>query len=129
MTTNAREGIVLFAHGARDARWALPLERLQRELARARPQVSVQIAFLELQRPSLAEALAQLTAAGCRHIDIAPIFWSQGNHLAQDLPALVREFTQREVGVRIRILPVLSELPGMHEFLARTILTHAQMLP
>lgn len=129
MTTNAQEAIVLFAHGARDARWALPLERLQCELQRARPQAFVQIAFLELQRPNLAEALAELTAAGCRRIDIAPIFWSQGNHLAQDLPALVREFTQREAGIQIRILPVLSELPGMHEFLAQAILTHGPLRP
>jgi len=123
---NTEHAIILFAHGARDARWAAPLQQLQSALTRARPTTSVQLAFLELQRPSLAEALATLTAAGCRHIDIAPIFWSQGGHTAQALPALVRDFAAHESRVSVRVLPVLSELPGMHEFVARAILSQAQ---
>ncbi|HYA66200.1 MAG TPA: CbiX/SirB N-terminal domain-containing protein [Burkholderiaceae bacterium] len=124
---NAQGAIVLFAHGARDSRWALPLQRLRLALERARPATAVHLAFLELQRPSLTEVLAMLTDAGCRQIDIAPIFWSQGGHVAEDLPAMVQEFRGRATDVNIRILPVLSELPGMHEFVARAIL--AQLRP
>jgi len=118
----AKDAIVLFAHGARDARWALPLERLQRELERVRPGIPVRAAFLELQSPGLAQVLAELTADGCRRIAVAPIFWSQGGHVAADLPALVQEFAAREPRVRIWILPALSELPGMRDFVARAIL-------
>ena len=123
MTTE--DAIVLFAHGARDAAWAVPLQRLQRELARARPATSVHVAFLELQRPSLAEVLAELTAGGCRQIDIAPIFWSQGGHIAVDLPALVQQFAASASDVTIRVMPVLSELPGMHEFVLQAILARS----
>jgi len=126
---DVRDAIILFAHGAKDARWALSLQQLQRALALARPQTSVQIAFLELQEPNLADALAALAAAGCRHIDVAPIFWSQGGHMAQDLPQIVREFLVREPGTDIRVLPVLSELPGMEQFLVQAILTQTQRAP
>jgi len=126
---DVRDAIILFAHGAKDARWALSLQQLQRALALARPQTSVQIAFLELQEPNLADALAALAAAGCRHIDVAPIFWSQGGHMAQDLPQIVREFVAREPGTDIRVLPVLSELPGMEQFLVQAILTQTQRAP
>ena len=126
---NGRDAIILFAHGAKHARWALPLQQLQRTLALARPQSLVQIAFLELQEPSLAESLATVAAAGCRRIDVVPIFWSQGGHIAQDLPQMVREFAAREPGVVIRVLPVLSELPGMEQFLAQAILAQTQRSP
>lgn len=126
---NGRDAIILFAHGARDARWALPLQQLQRALALARPQTSVQIAFLDLQEPNLAEALATLAAAGCRRIDVAPIFWSQAGHVAQDLPQIVQKFAAREPGIDIRVLPVLSELPGMEQFVVQAILTQTQRLP
>ncbi|HYA65354.1 MAG TPA: CbiX/SirB N-terminal domain-containing protein [Burkholderiaceae bacterium] len=123
---NGRDAIILFAHGAKDARWALPLQQLQRALALARPQLLVQIAFLELQEPSLAQSLATVAAAGCRRIDVAPIFWSQGGHMARELPQMVQEFAAREPGVIIRVLPVLSELPGMEQFLAQVILAQTQ---
>ena len=126
---NGSDAIILYAHGAKDARWALPLQQLQRALALARPQTSVQVAFLELQEPNLADALAALAAAGCRRIDVAPIFWSRGGHMAQDLPQMVREFAAREPGIDIRVLPVLSELPGMEQFVAQAILAHTQRSP
>ncbi|SPE34913.1 Cobalamin (Vitamin B12) biosynthesis CbiX protein (fragment) [Burkholderiales bacterium] len=69
--------------------------------------------------------LAELTAADFRSIAVMPIFWSHGGHVAVDLPALVQEFAAREPGVSIRILPALSELPGMHHFVARAILAQS----
>jgi len=119
---NPRDALVLFAHGARDARSALPLERLRLELERMRPGTPVRTAFLEIQSPSLPQVLAELAAADCRSVGIVPIFWSQGGHVAVDLPALVQEFVAREPGVRVRVLPALSELPGMHDFVAGAIL-------
>ena len=121
--------IVLFAHGARDARWAQPLERLREALQRARPGVRISIAFLELQPPGLAETLAALAAAGATQIDIAPIFWSERGHIARDLPALVATFAGQAPLVRVRVLPVLAELAGMDEFVAQAILGHVGEAP
>jgi len=121
----SKDAIVLFAHGARDLRWARPLERLQAELARIRPDAMVRIAFLELQGPDLRQTLTALAAAGARRIDIAPIFWSQGGHIAVELPALVEAFAASQPAIELRVLPVLAELPGMNEFVARAILAQA----
>jgi sirohydrochlorin cobaltochelatase len=113
--------IVLFAHGARDARWAQPLETLRDSIQRARPQSRIAIAFLELQEPRLPETLAALAAEGVRHVDIAPIFWARGGHIARDLPALVAAFHDESPQVSVRLLPVLSELAGMDAFVAGAI--------
>ena len=117
--------IILFAHGARDVRWAQPLERLRAAIAGTRPGSRIAIAFLELQSPGLAETLATLAAEGVTQIDIAPIFWSRGGHIARDLPALVEAFASGAPGVQVRVLPVLAELPGMEAFVAAAIAAQA----
>ena len=117
--------IVLFAHGARDAAWARPLERLRDAIMAARPGAAVRIAFLEMQAPGLPETLAALAREGATRIDIAPIFWSRGGHVARDLPAMVTEFSRQTPRVAVRVLPVLAELAGMDEFVARAIMAHA----
>jgi sirohydrochlorin cobaltochelatase len=125
MTEPSRHAIVLFAHGARDARWGQSLEALRAQIATRRPQAQLRIAFLELQQPRLPETLAALAAEGVDAIDIAPIFWSQGGHIVRDLPALVDGFRAGHPQVRVRVLPVLAELPGMHAFVADAIAAHA----
>ncbi len=122
----ADTAIVLFAHGARDLQWSLPLELLRSELARIRPQARVRLAYLELQAPTLAETLSDLAAEGVRQIDIAPVFWSRGGHIGRDLPALVEAFRKSEPGVELRVLPVLAELPGMNEFVVRAIVAQIE---
>jgi sirohydrochlorin cobaltochelatase len=122
-TSNA---IVLFAHGARDARWSEPLERMREALMHARPQTRVETAFLELQEPGLAGVLEFLAVDGVRRIDIVPVFWSRGGHVAVDLPQLVGAFRDRHAGVEVRVLPVLSELDGMEAFIIGAILRQVE---
>ena len=123
------DAIVLFAHGARDARWSLPLETLAATVrARAAaagwpdpphvPKPKVRLAFLELQAPALAGVVDELAAAGCIRIDVLPVFWARGGHVQQDLPPLLAELSARHPQLLLRQLPVLSELPGLIEFVA-----------
>ncbi|MEO6566858.1 MAG: CbiX/SirB N-terminal domain-containing protein [Casimicrobiaceae bacterium] len=81
-------GLVLFAHGARDPRWAEPFERLRHKVSALRPGAPVTLAFLELMAPDLTTACATLVAQGASRIRIVPIFLGQGGHVRQDLPAL-----------------------------------------
>ena len=117
--------LVLFAHGARDPRWALPLQRLKDELARRSPRLRVEIAYLEMQAPPLPPTLDALAAAGLRTIRIAPVFWSLGGHVARDLPAMIEAFRAGHPDVAVAVGPVLAELPGMNDYLAQTLLDWA----
>lgn len=102
--------IVLFAHGARDPRWAEPFQRLQALVAQRCPQQRVELAFLELMSPSLPEQVASLIAAGCQQISIVPAFMAQGGHLRRDLPALINELIARYPYCAIRSTPPLGEV-------------------
>ena len=84
------QGLILFAHGARDPRWAEPFERLRERVSRNAPDTQVVLAYLELMAPDLDAAAAALFTAGCRKITLVPIFLGQGGHVREDLPRLLQ---------------------------------------
>lgn len=84
-----RTGLILFAHGARDAQWAQPFETVARQVRAQRPRCEVRLAYLEFLAPALPEAAAELVAAGCTRVRVLPLFLGQGGHLKRDLPRIV----------------------------------------
>lgn len=110
--------LVLFAHGARDPEWAEPFRAIASRVAASRKDLAVKLAFLELQPPSLTEAIAELAAAGHTTIHIAPLFMAQGGHLKKDVPALLAEIGKRQPALTIRLLPAIGEVPGLRDAIA-----------
>jgi sirohydrochlorin cobaltochelatase len=113
--------IVLFAHGARDARWSDTLWDLSRRVQSRAPDAFVAVAFLEFQPPTLESILSEAIERGCVDIDILPVFWASGGHVATDLPPLLADLRRRYPEVELRLLPVLSELPGLLDFVAGAV--------
>jgi sirohydrochlorin cobaltochelatase len=66
------QALVLFAHGARDPRWAEPFEAVASRIRAAAPGLPVVLAFLELMAPSLGDAVGDLVAAGATRVDVPP---------------------------------------------------------
>ncbi|AHI63502.1 sirohydrochlorin chelatase [Burkholderia thailandensis] len=105
-----QHGIVLFGHGARDARWAEPFERLAAKLRAARgADASVALAFLELMQPSLVEATAALAAQGCDAITVIPVFFGEGGHVRRDLPQLIDACRAAYPAIDIRCATAVGE--------------------
>jgi sirohydrochlorin cobaltochelatase len=80
------QGLILFAHGAREPEWAEPFVALATRVRKLAPGTPVRLAFLELMQPDLQAATAELVATGVDTIRIVPIFLGQGGHLRRDLP-------------------------------------------
>ena len=93
-----KRGILLFAHGARDARWAAPFEAVVERLRTQRPDIAVRLAFLELMTPDIGAAAAELVAEGCVRVDVVPLFLGAGGHVRKDLPALLHTLRERHAG-------------------------------
>lgn len=102
-------GVILFAHGARDARWAEPFERLRKKVEAAVPGTPVALAYLEFMAPDLDAAVARLVAEGCQALRIVPIFLGQGGHVRQDLPALVARIEAAHPGVPVTLRIAVGE--------------------
>ena len=115
-------GLILFAHGARDPRWALPFEAVAERVRAARPGLPVRLAFLELMQPNLADAGAALVAEGCSALQVLPLFLGAGGHVRQDLPKLVEALRAAHPGIVVTLHPAAGELPAVHAALAQTAL-------
>lgn len=111
-------GLVLFAHGARDSEWAEPFRAIAVRVAASRKDLSVKLAFLELQAPSLTDAITELAAAGHTIIHIAPLFMAQGGHLKKDVPILLAEIGKQQPTLSIQLLPAIGDVPGLRDAIA-----------
>lgn len=89
------DGLLLFAHGARDPAWARPFEAVAERLRLARPQTPLVLGFLEFMAPSIAEAAAELARLGCRRVHVLPLFLGTGGHVRRDIPPLLDTLRER----------------------------------
>lgn len=109
-------GLLLFAHGARDARWREPFDRLL-ERVRAGHDGPVELAFLELMQPDLATAAVTLAQAGAARIVLVPLFLGTGGHVRRDLPQLL-ERAQAAAQVEIEAVTAAGEDGGVLDAIA-----------
>jgi sirohydrochlorin cobaltochelatase len=118
-------GIFLFGHGARDARWAEPFERLAAKLrALLGCDASVALAFLELMPPDLPAAIAQQVAERCATVTVVPVFVGLGGHVRRDLPKVLDACRAAHPGVEIRCALPVGEDDAVLDALAQYCLRH-----
>jgi sirohydrochlorin cobaltochelatase len=122
------DGLLLFAHGARDPRWAEPFEAVAAAVRARHPARPVRLAFLEFMSPALPQACAELAAAGCRRVAVLPLFLGAGGHVRRDLPALLAQADADHAGrCRFVLQPAVGEQPALIEAMAA--LAAAQLEP
>lgn len=103
--------LILLAHGSRHPQTSLEVAELADGMRRAAAPPVVAHAFLEIARPDRGQAVAQAVAAGCRLIDVLPLFLNTGNHVVRDIPELVRQARGHHPEVGIRLLRHLGAHP------------------
>jgi sirohydrochlorin cobaltochelatase len=116
------DGLILFAHGARDPAWARPFEAVAQQVRAQRPALHLQLAYLERMQPDLPTAAAALAQAGCKHVAIVPLFLGSGGHVRQDLPLLVEAARQQHPGTQWTLHGAVGETPVVLQALAQASL-------
>ena len=106
-----KTGLILFAHGARDPRWAAPFEAVAAQVSAQRPDVHVRLAYLEFMTPGLLDAGTELAALGCVALQVLPLFLGAGGHVRKDLPLLIDTLRQAHPGLTVTLQPAVGELP------------------
>jgi sirohydrochlorin cobaltochelatase len=113
-----KNGLLLFAHGARDPRWALPFEDVARRIRARAPSLAVELSFLEFMTPTLREGGERLAASGCDRVDVLPLFLGAGGHVRKDLPALLTELSAAHPSVQWRLQTAIGEVDSVVEAMA-----------
>ena len=116
--SDGETGILMFAHGARDARWAEPFLRVADRVRAGAPDVPIELAYLEFMTPDLREAVRRLAARGVRRIRVVPLFFGPGGHLRTDVPRLIAEEMATHPGLVIELAPAAGEDPGVADAIA-----------
>jgi sirohydrochlorin cobaltochelatase len=114
--------LILFAHGARDPRWAEPFVAVAERIRRTDPGRLVQLAFLEMMAPDLQAAADRLAAAGATRIDVVPLFLGTGGHLRTDLPPLLDSIRSAHPKLDIRLHEAIGENAAVIEAIASAAL-------
>jgi sirohydrochlorin cobaltochelatase len=115
-------GIVLLAHGSRDARWREPIEAVARRVSECAPGALVRCAYLELSQPDLPAAVADLVAGGAQAVRVVPLFLGMGKHLREDLPRLLEALRALHPQVPVELARAVGEEPEVLDLLARLAL-------
>lgn len=115
------QGLILFAHGARDPAWATPFETVAALVRRGDPSLHVQLAYLEFMQPTLADAGAALVQGGCERIALVPMFLGTGGHVRRDLPLLLDELRLAHPGVNFALHAAIGEIAAVHGAMAEAI--------
>jgi sirohydrochlorin cobaltochelatase len=101
--------VILFAHGAREVEWARPFERV-RDAIRSEG-ARVELAYLEIMKPSLEESARQLAAEGVKTVTIVPLFLAQGKHLKHQLPEMIAALRRDHPSTEFAVTPALGDEP------------------
>jgi len=119
------QGIVLFAHRARDPEWARPFEAIRDRVRASRPEYPIELAYLELMSPTLEEAIESLAKEGASAITVFPLFMAPGGHLKQDLPRILEAIRASYPHVPIALETAIGEAPEILDAIAAWILGRA----
>jgi sirohydrochlorin cobaltochelatase len=123
LASSAARGVILFAHGSREAGWAAPFERIRARVAVAgRPVV---LAYLERMAPDLVDAAGALASAGCESAVVVPLFLGQGRHVREGLPKLVAAAANAHPTLALTLAEPIGEAASVQEAIAAAALAAA----
>lgn len=104
------KGIILFGHGARNPEYIEPFRRIRAVVEALRPDLKVEIGFLELTQPPLEASIECLVSRGVREIRIVPIFFAPGRHVLKDLPQLLGNAMDLHPGIEFEVAECVGEV-------------------
>lgn len=115
--------LILLAHGSRRHESNQEVITLTDEVRNKAKDIyeSVEYAFLELAEPELLYAIENSVKQGATEITVLPYFLNSGNHVKQDIPAIIDTAMEKYPHCKFNVTVCI----GMYEGMAELILNHA----
>jgi sirohydrochlorin cobaltochelatase len=114
----ANKAVILFGHGSRDPLWRGPIEAVAARLAQRHAHVPVRCAYLEFDRPTLPEAVADVVEHAVTEVSIVPMFLGTGTHARKDLPGLLQGLREAHPHVHFALQRAIGDDPRVLDLLA-----------
>ncbi len=120
--TSDRTALLLIAHGSRQEEANADLHQLATALRLRGCYEIIEVAFLELAEPTIAQGAARCVARGARRVILLPYFLSAGIHVRRDLTEAQTRLAEEHPGVEFR----LAEPLGLHPLLVEIVAERAR---
>lgn len=105
--------LLIVGHGSRDAEGIAEFLGLARQFRTHRPELPVEIAFLEFARPTIQEGMDRLAGAGAQTVIVLPGVLMAAGHAKNDMASEVRLARQRYPHLDIRMGRALDVEPRL----------------
>ncbi|NOX55878.1 MAG: cobalamin biosynthesis protein CbiX [Planctomycetes bacterium] len=110
---NLQTAVLLIAHGSRSPSANEEFAELARQVQARIPFQRVEIAFLEVVRPTVEEAAERCVQAGATRVLLLPYFLFSGTHGLNDVERLWGELQRRHPNVAFSICRPLGVHPSL----------------
>jgi sirohydrochlorin cobaltochelatase len=120
-----QRGIILLAHGSKEARWREPFDSLAEITAKRLPDVAVRASFLKGLEPDIYTVADGLIRSGVTRITVVPVFLAMGGHSANDFPAMAGQLSSTHPDVEFRWAEALGSWEEVIEAMASAIAAKA----
>ncbi|MFI1916333.1 sirohydrochlorin chelatase [Nocardia sp. NPDC020380] len=107
-STGNAPALIAVAHGSRDPRSAATMHAVVEQIAAARPDLDVRLAFLDLSAPSVDQVVDAVAAEGHSHAVVVPLLLGSAFHARVDLPGLLDAARARHPRLRMTQADVLG---------------------
>jgi len=84
-----RTGLLIMAHGSPHPESNAPIYGIAKRVRACGRYTDVAVCFMDLNTPGIPDAIADMIGRGIRHIIATPYFLQLGNHVKDDLPAII----------------------------------------
>lgn len=98
------QALLIVAHGSKVAETDLIMKDYERALATRKPELKFSYCYLQLMNPDIHTAVKELYEGGVRTLKVFPFFIFNGNHIKEDIPAVLDEIRATYNDLQIQFL-------------------------
>lgn len=108
------KALLIISHGSRREESNEEVRKLASDIAEKNSSINrVGCAFLSLSEPTIDKAVSDLVQQGALEIMVFPFFLSAGNHVAKDIPEIIKNEEQKYSGVIFKMVSHLGAIKGI----------------
>lgn len=117
--------LLIVAHGSRRAASNDEVRALAARLrAIQHPDIGdIEVAFLELAEPSIADGLEACVRKGAQEIVLFPYFLAAGTHVANDIPEEIAAFCAKHLDIKVSLTAHLGAAPTLPQAILGLVLS------
>ena len=115
------KGVLLCGHGSRSAEALHDFEIFVEKYKVQNQEIPVAYGFLELSKPTFADAVQSLYEQGVREIDALQLFLFSGKHISDDIPQQLHEIELQFADLKMSIYEPLGKDQRLVEIVSNSV--------